>query len=109
MSDYYGEVGSLVDGNSTGFRQPASPLQTQAFAGASALGGLNERLASAMNGTRGLLNFQPSSVGTSWSPNTIAGPNAADYAPSTMGPAPTVAAQRLADTDLTRYLNPYTT
>lgn len=79
-SQYFGQVGNLLNQNPQGISNPASPLQSQAFAGASGLSGFNQSLSDAMNGTRGLMNFQPGSV----------------------------QAGQLSQTDLNPYMNPYT-
>lgn len=80
VSNYYGQVGNLLNNNATPTQRPASQLQNQAFAGASGLGGNNQALSDGMNGTRGLMNYTPDSVN----------------------------AQQLSQTDLTPYMNPYT-
>lgn len=79
-SQYFGQVGNLLTSNPGGVSNPASPLQQQAFSGASGLGGFNQALRDAMSGTRGLMSYTPDSV----------------------------TAGQLRDTDLNPYMNPYT-
>lgn len=78
-SQYFGQIGTLLNNGSGGTPRPASPLQTQAFSSAAGLG-LNQVLAEAINGSRGLLNFTPDNV----------------------------TAGQLSETDLSPYMNPYT-
>lgn len=79
-SQYFGQVGNLLNTNPQGISNPASALQNQAFAGASSLGGFNQALADAMGGTRGLMSYTPQNV----------------------------SAGQLSETDLSPYMNPYT-
>lgn len=79
-SQYFGQIGTLLNSNPQGISNPASALQNQAFAGASNLGGFNQALADAMGGTRGLMNYTPQNV----------------------------TAGQLSQTDLNPYMNPYT-
>lgn len=76
--DYFSQVGSLLNGAGPQ-AVGATPNQQRGFNLASGLG-VNAGVNDAMGATRNLINFQPG----------------------------TVTAQRLADTDLTAYLNPYT-
>jgi len=94
-SSYFGSVGGLVNQNPTGISRPASPLQTQAFNGASSLGGLNARLAEAMNGTSGLMSFQPQQVNAGQLSNT-------DLSPYTDPWENEVVSRSLADVDRMR-------
>lgn len=80
VSNYYGQVGNLLNGGAQPTARPASQLQNQAFAGASGLSGFNQSLSDAMSGTRGLMNYTPGNV----------------------------SAQQLSQTDLNPYMNPYT-
>lgn len=79
-SQYFGQVGNLLNQNPQGISNPASALQNQAFSGASGLGGLNQALADGMSGTRALIDYTPGSV----------------------------QAGQLSQTNLDPYMNPYT-
>ena len=79
-ANYFGQINNLLSQNPGGISNPASQLQQQAFSGASGLGGFNQAISDAMNGTRGLMNYSPDSV----------------------------TAGQLRDTNLDPYMNPYT-
>lgn len=78
LTDYFGQVGNLLNSGQT--MAGPTPLQNQAFAGAANLGGGNGAVNDAMGGATAGMNYQPG----------------------------TVTAGQLSDTDLTKYLNPYT-
>lgn len=79
LTNYFNAVGGLVNQTPSALSQP-SALQTQAFGGAANLGQGGAAVNDAMAGVRQGMGYQPGSV----------------------------EAGQLANTDLTRYLNPYT-
>jgi len=79
-ANYTSAVSNLLNQNPQGVATPASATQRTAFSGAQSLGGANPSVMEAQGAMRGLFGYTPQTVGV----------------------------QRLADTDLTAYLNPYT-
>lgn len=97
----YGQIGNLASSGYRGFQNPATANQTSAFNGAAGLGGLNQGLIEAMNGTRGLMGYTPTNV----SSQGITAPGA--YQPQNVN-AQQISAGQLANTNMSAYMNPYT-